>query len=116
MADITIEREDTGLKNEETRRTTYVHTEITRIMLEVGLEQVIVSQELIWSKTTESDRNKEEPRFCVVSWHDTQNSGFLERREEWSGRSKEGQRGPSAPPPRVCGRKQPPTERAQRKL
>lgn len=66
------------------------------------MEQVIVSQELIRSKTTESDGNKEEPWFffffepwfCVVSWCDTQNSGFLERRAEWSGRSKEGERGP----------------------
>lgn len=103
-------------EKEETRGTIYVNTEITRSMLEVGLEQVIVSQELLWSKTTESHCNKEEPRFCVVSRHDTQNSGFLERREEWSGRSKGGQRGPSAPPPQVCGRKQRPTERARRKL
>lgn len=50
----------------------------------------------------------------LTAWY--QKSGFLERREEWSGRSKGGQRGPSAPPPRVCGRKQPPTERAQGKL
>lgn len=60
MADITIEREDTGLKNEETRGTTYVHTEITRIMLEVGLEQVVVSQELYGQrpqKVTATRRN-----------------------------------------------------------
>ena len=40
MADITTEREeDAGLRNEETRGTVYVNTEITRIMTEVGLEQ-----------------------------------------------------------------------------
>lgn len=39
-ADITTEREeDAGLRNEETRGTVYVKTEITRIMTEVGLEQ-----------------------------------------------------------------------------
>ena len=40
VADITTEREeDAGLRNEETRGTVYVNTEITRIMTEVGLEQ-----------------------------------------------------------------------------
>ena len=49
MADITIEREDTGLKNEETRGTTYLITPLINVMesSDPKLEQAIAGT---WGK------------------------------------------------------------------
>lgn len=64
VADKTTEREeDTGLRKQQSRGTIHVNTEITGILTEVVLGQVVVSQVLKWSQTPESDHNKEKRGF-----------------------------------------------------
>lgn len=107
---ITIERGIQGWKRRNTG-TIYVNTEITRSMLEVGLEQVIVSGSYYGQRPQRVTATRRSHGFCVVSaWY----SKFrIFRKEGGMVWKKQGGQRDLLLLLQECVGKQPPTERAQ---